>query len=123
MKFKTRLSLISAFCFLLISCYKYIRPSNIKFDKKQWSSGGDGIVYPNRDRMLDDLLENYKLEGLIYNQLIETLGKEPDYNNIYEIVVYYNNDIDPRYVKVLKFTLNKDSTVISWKLIENPSNY
>lgn len=73
--------------------------------------------------MLDDLLKNYKLKGLTYNQLIETLGKKPDYGNIYEIVIYYNYDIDPKYVKVLEFTFDNDSTVVDWKIIENPSNY
>lgn len=115
--------LISTICILLFSCNNYKRPDSIKFDRNEWSIENDGIMYPNRDRMLDDLLKNYKLKGITYNQLIETLGAEPDYDNIYEIVVYYQYDIDPQYVKVLEFTFDKDSSVVDWKVIENPSNY
>jgi len=115
--------LLLTFCFLLTTCYQYKRPESVKFDKNEWSIGGDGIVYPNRDKMLDDLLQNHNLKGLTYKQLIDTLGKPPDYDNIYEIVVYYKNDIDPRHVKVLEFTFDKDSIVANWKLIENPPNY
>jgi len=71
-------------------------------------------VLPNGDKMLDDLLQNHNLKGLTHKQLIDTLGKPPDYDNIYEIVVYYKNDSDPRYVKVLEFTFNKDSIVANW---------
>jgi len=115
--------LLSTFCFLLTACYQYKRPESVKFDKHEWSIGGDGIVYPNRDKMLDDLLQNHNLKGLTYKQLIDTLGQPPDYDNIYEIVVYYKNDIDPRHVKVLEFTFDKDSIVANWKLIKNPPNY
>ena len=105
------------------NCKYYKKQDDIKFNKNGWNFYGDGIVYPNRDIMLNDLLKNHKLKGLSYKQLIEKLGKSPDYDLIYEIVVFYGYDIDPEYVKILEFKLDKDSIVKGWNVIENPSNY
>jgi hypothetical protein len=41
------------------------------FDKTGFAVGGDLGSYPNRDRMLYDLIKNHKLKGLTYKQLIK----------------------------------------------------
>jgi hypothetical protein len=102
---------------VMISCNK-------RFDKTEWISG-DGIEnYPHRINMINDLLTNYKLKGLTYNQLIDLIGKpqsniQNDSNWIYyPIKINYKNDIDPIYTKYLVFKLSMDSVVIDYKINE-----
>ena len=66
--------LILIICVLLIAC-----KNEIKFDKVGWTVKGDINSYPNRDRMLNDLIKNQKLVGLTYRQLIINIG-EPEKN-------------------------------------------
>src|SRR5258708_2572527 len=81
-----------------------------KFDKVKWTKEFDGS-YPERDKMLDDLLNNQKLNGLRYWQLIDLLGK-PEHDKgdscvyYYQIIVDYGRDIDPVYIKNLELQLN-----------------
>jgi len=102
---------------IMISCNK-------RFDKTEWLSG-DGIEnYPYRNKMINDLLTNYKLKGLPYNQLIDLIGKpqsniQNDSNWIsYPIKINYGYDIDPIYTKYLTFKLSRDSVVIDFKINE-----
>ena len=44
-----------------------------KFTTPGWLYG-DGISYPIRDRIVDDLMENHKLKGLTYKQLLHLLS-------------------------------------------------
>ena len=103
---------------IIISC-----TNNIKFDKKKWSYKED-FVYEYREAMLNDLIANYNLNGLTYKQLNNLLGKPEklkatEKNTIYYTIdEEYGADIDPVYIKYLKFKIDNDSTVISFKVEE-----
>ncbi len=74
--------------------------------------------------MLDDLLKNHKLKGITYRQLCDLLGEPPkcevcEKNTVeYDIVVDYDHEIDPVYIKLLEFTYDKDSIIINWRIKE-----
>ena len=106
-------------CILLTAC-KY----EIKFDKARWTTKGDLGLYPNRDRMLNDLTQNQNLKGLSYKQLIGKIG-EPEKNTTgdnnsiyYDIVADYGHDIDPVYIKTLEFKFDTDSIITDFKINE-----
>ena len=92
------------------------------FEKTKWLEKED-ISYPYRAVMLDDLVTNYKLTGLTYQQLTDLLGQPDSLSNklnevVYEITVQYDIDIDSVYEKNLVFEFNPDSTVKSFKIEE-----
>lgn len=89
--------------------------NNDKFDKMAWNEKGDLGTYPNRKKMLKDLLNNYQLKGLTYKQLIDLLGEPETYSDeepntaTYNIVTDYGGDIDPVYIKNLEVKFGADS--------------
>ncbi|MES2379512.1 MAG: hypothetical protein V4538_00620 [Bacteroidota bacterium] len=105
-------------CILLVSCEKS------KFDKIGWNEKGDLGSYPKRKSMLNDLIENHKLKGIKYKELIELLGlpenySDEEYNTMtYNIEIDYGFDIDPTYSKHLKIELAIDSVVKSYEIVE-----
>lgn len=110
---------ILTICFLLVSC-----KDNIPFDKAGWTIQGDIGLYPNRDKMLDDLIKRHNLKGLTCQQLIDKIG-EPEKNIVaeknticYAIVTEYGHDIDPVYTKTLEFKLDNDSMITDFKINE-----
>ncbi|MFD2148383.1 hypothetical protein [Mucilaginibacter antarcticus] len=46
---------------------------NSKFDRKKWAYS-DGLEYPMRDNILDDLMANHHIKGLTFDQVIDSLG-------------------------------------------------
>ena len=95
-----------------------------KFDKAGWAEQTDVQYYPNRNKMLNDLLTNYKLKGISYTQLTDLLGN-PEKNwtgekgeIFYPIITKYGTDIDPVYTKTLIFRLDTDSVVVDYKINE-----
>jgi outer membrane protein assembly factor BamE (lipoprotein component of BamABCDE complex) len=110
---------ILTICFLLTSC-----KDKIPFDKAGWTIQGDLGLYPNRDKMLDDLIKNQNLKGLTYRQLIDKIG-EPEKNEVgdsntifYDIVTDFGHDIDPVFIKSLEIKFDKDSIVTDFKINE-----
>lgn len=105
---------------LLLSC-----DNHIKFEKSGWLQRDDPDGYANRENMLKDLLENHKIKGLKYSELIDLLGPPENYANkkpniiSYNIVLDYEHDIDPVYTKDLDVEFSKDSIVKDYKLVEN----
>ncbi len=92
------------------------------FDKTKWMERED-LSYPHRDVMLDDLVSNYELTGLTYQQLTDLLGPPDSLSDksnevVYEIKVKYDIDVDPVYVKNLVFEFSPDSTVKIFKIEE-----
>jgi hypothetical protein len=79
------------------------------------------MVFPYRNKMLKDLMTNYKLVGLQYKEVINLLG-EPNYSEsssfAYQVIVDYGSDIDPVYTKNLDFDFNKDSIITVFKIAE-----
>jgi hypothetical protein len=92
-----------------------------KFDRRKWDDG-DGITFPKRDGMLDDLLATQKLKGLTYKQALYLL-RYPQRTGLtdksfeYEIIRKMDG-IDTIYAKSLVLYLNQDSIVIDYKVIE-----
>lgn len=90
-----------------------------KFDKARWMKKGDLGSYPNRRKMLKELLQNHKLIGLSYHQLVEKIG-EPDSVAVELNSIYYNiiteYDTHPVYTRDLTLKLNKDSVVTDLKV-------
>jgi outer membrane protein assembly factor BamE (lipoprotein component of BamABCDE complex) len=116
---KRQTIIILSICFLLTAC-----KDNVSFDKAGWTIQGDLGLYPNRDKMLEDLTKNQILKGLTYRQLIEKMG-EPEKNVIgdsnaiyYDIVIDYGHDIDPVYTKTVEFKFDKDSIITDFKINE-----
>ncbi|MGL4629844.1 MAG: hypothetical protein ACRCVT_01465 [Leadbetterella sp.] len=114
-----RILIISTLFFLLTSCKE-----KIPFDKVGWIVKDDLGLYPNREKMVDNLTKNQKLKGLTYRQLIKKIG-EPDKistssNNTiyYNIVTNYGYDIDPVISKSLEFRFDKDSVITAFKINE-----
>lgn len=106
-----------ALCFLFLSCSQ-----QQKFEKNKWNEQTDpAFPSENRDYMIKDLTENNILIGLTTAQLINLVGI-PDYKNdtsiVYKIVVKYNHEIDPVYIKSLDFKLSKDYKITGFKVIE-----
>jgi len=81
----------------IVHWYSY----NQAFNKAEWADGDEGFGYPKRRYMLNDLIENHKIRGLTYKQLIDTVG-QPHIDSgsneaYYNIVLDYGWDIDPVY--------------------------
>ncbi|TDH26900.1 hypothetical protein EXU57_08830 [Segetibacter sp. 3557_3] len=95
-----------------------------KFEKSAWNEKGDLGIYPNRDKMLKDIMNNHRLRGLTYTQLVELLGEPEDYSDVnpntvyYNVVTEYGRDIDPVYLKNLEIGLSSDSVVIDVNIKE-----
>jgi hypothetical protein len=91
------------------------------FTPRGWDEG-DGIDFPNRYMMVDDLMANHKLKGLKYQQVVYLL-KAPQRNShtdrsfSYEITRKMSG-IDTLYIKNLVFYLNADSTVTDFRVVE-----
>ena len=103
---------LSIIVLTLVSCKQ-------AFDKRKWIDG-DPVDYSNRDKMVDDLLERYKIVGMQYRTVVDLLGK-PSYSDrlqfSYTISEEYNG-IDPVYAKDLKISLNRDSIVTKVAITE-----
>ncbi len=106
---------------VLTSCSK-----KQKFTKEMWKAG-DGISYSKRKLIYEDLLENYKLKGMHYKDVIRLLGK-PDHTDslktAYEIIntdSEYNPKKDSVYRMNLGFYFSKDSAVTRTAIYERKS--
>lgn len=91
------------------------------FDRYGWDDG-DGIDFPKRYMMVDDLMANHKLKGLTYKQVVNLLHY-PQRNSYTERSFLYEitrkmDGIDTIYAKNLVFILNKDSVVTDVKVTE-----
>jgi hypothetical protein len=92
------------------------------FEKTKWLEK-ENLSYPYREVMLDDLVTNYELTGLSYDQLEDMLGQPDslgDNSNeiVYKIKVEYDFYVDPVYVKNLIFEFNPDSIVTAFRIEE-----
>ena len=101
----------------LFSCNDF---GQAKFDKVKWMTKDD-IEFPFRNKMLKDLMTNYKLTGIKYSEVIKLLG-EPNFSDsasfAYQVIEDYGRDIDPVYTKNLDFEFDKDSVITSYKIVE-----
>nr|WP_294900487.1 hypothetical protein [uncultured Pedobacter sp.] len=93
----------------------------IKFDKKAWTTKDDFFPCTCRQYMIEDLKENYKLTGINEKDLIKILG-QPDQTDSsiisYQLIVDYDNDIDPTYTKTLTFKVDTNKTISNFEITE-----
>lgn len=92
-----------------------------KFTRQGWNEG-DGLSFPRRNAMLDDLLATQKLKGLTYKQVVAFLhapqrNSRTDKSFHYEVIRKMSG-IDTMYAKNLVFYLNNDSVVVNTKVTE-----
>ncbi|MGF7040416.1 hypothetical protein M2273_003676 [Mucilaginibacter lappiensis] len=92
----------------------------MKFDRDKWDYG-DGLIFPNRDKMLNDLLQNHKLKGLKYQQVISLLHRpqRADSTMMYYEIVSQLDLGSKKPNKNLILYLNKDSVVTDIKVVES----
>lgn len=96
-----------------------------KFTREMWSYG-DGLDYPSRGKVLDDLLANHKIKGLNHYQVIQLLGSPQDrdtanFKYTYEVENgrnKYNPKKKPVYIKNLILYFSKDSIVTKTEVFE-----
>lgn len=90
----------------------------LKFDGVKWSAQTDN-KYPYRDRMLKDLIDNYKLAGMHKDSILKMLGQPNRMDNghyFYSITQTYLIENFPMSTKTFVIKLNNDSTV-EWRKI------
>ncbi|MBD1393736.1 hypothetical protein [Mucilaginibacter glaciei] len=96
-----------------------------KFDRREWDAG-DGISWPNRNGMLDDLLATHKLKGMKYKEVINLL-RYPQWNSYTDKSFQYEinrkmDKLDTVYSKYLVLYLNQDSVVSDIKVVEKDNS-
>lgn len=96
-----------------------------KFTRELWSYG-DGLEFPSRKAILDDLLANHKIKGLTHYEVIQLLGS-PQYRDtanfkysyqIEDTGFKYNPKKNPVYIKNLVLYFSKDSIVTKTDIYE-----
>lgn len=124
MTIKPITQIMFAFLFLLTALTACSKKQ--KFTKELWKQG-DGISYSKRKFIYEDLLENHKLIGMHYNDVIRLLGKPNDTATLktsYEIIdtrSEYNPKKDSIYRMNLEFYFSKDSAVTRTAIYERKS--
>lgn len=101
---------------MLTGCHKVQ-----KFTTEKWDSG-DGLNFPIRNSIVDDLLQNHKLKGLKYRQITHLL-RYPQYMDStrfnYEIIRTYTHMRKPDHIKNLIFYMDKNSVITKVELYDN----
>jgi hypothetical protein len=117
---KLNLFKITMFCMAMLFAFTACN-RNKKFDKQQWAYT-DGIDYPLRDKMVNDLVDNHPLKGLKYSQVIQLLGYPQGNDSIsfyYQIENTYTNTGKRDQLKKLIFYMGKDSIITKTELYDN----
>jgi hypothetical protein len=100
------------------SCKNKQDDSAEKFDKIKWVTT-DGRDYPHRDKMLKDLIDNYKLHGLKMDSVINLLGPPTRTDSLYLFYLIKQKriaNIFPLGTKTLVIKFKEDST-LEWRKI------
>ncbi|MFD0751817.1 outer membrane protein assembly factor BamE [Mucilaginibacter calamicampi] len=96
-----------------------------KFTRELWHYG-DGLDFPSRKNILDDLLANHKIVGLNHYQVVQLLGS-PQFRDtsvfkysyqIEDTGTKYNPKKKPIYTKNLVLYFSKDSIVTKKEVTE-----
>lgn len=108
--------------FILMSTLCSCR-SRQKFNKAEWGEMADLMMFPNRKYMIDDLVDNYQLKGLTYQEIVELLGPpqsklDSNLETYYDIDIDYGWDIDPVYTKMLDIKFDQDTIVKEFEVKE-----
>lgn len=104
---------------MIISCAQ-----QLKFDRENWLVKTDLNQYPYRESMLPDLVNNQKLQGKRYSDIISMLGTpeaglvERPREMYYLITPGNTAGFDPVSPKYLVIYLTPDSTVTNYKVVQ-----
>ncbi len=117
---KVSLRVLTGACLVILmaSC------GNKKFDREKWSYG-DGLDYPMRDDIVNDLMANHHIKGLTYRQVIDSLGSPQRRDSLkftYQIIdnsFNYNASKKPIRKKNLIVYFNKDSVVTKFEIYDH----
>jgi hypothetical protein len=113
----TKILLFSVFILVTISGCRHEQ----KFTTVKWLSG-DGLDFPERDDIVDNLLQSYKLQGMTYKQVHHLLGY-PQWSDstsfYYQVLSTYTNKLKHNHVKNLVFYMGKDSIITKVALYDN----
>lgn len=110
-----------AFCLLFIVALTGCDPHK-KFNREQWNYG-DGLEFPLRNEIVDDLVKNHQLKGLNYGQVIDTLGIPQKRDSLLLAYQILDNSSDfsrkkPAHIKSLVLHFSKDSVVVKAEIKE-----
>lgn len=105
-------------CFMAMGCNK-----SVKFDRQKWSYG-NGLDYPQRDDIVDDLIKNHHIKGLTYRQVIDSLGAPQQWDTLqvaYQILDNTSNyhRKNPVRKKSLILHFSKDSVVTRFEIYDH----
>lgn len=112
----TRSVIVNIFFFvLLLATIATGCTSNQPFDRKGWNDG-NGLDFPRRNLMVDDLLQKYQFKGMKYKSLVGLLH-EPDgfidSTHFYYQIILKMNALDTIRTKNLVFAWNKKDSIIT----------
>jgi outer membrane protein assembly factor BamE (lipoprotein component of BamABCDE complex) len=96
---------------------------NHKFDRQRWSYG-DGLDYPMRNDIVEDLMANHHIKGLTYRQVIDSLGSPQRRDSLkftYQVVdnSYNYGKKQPVHHKNLIVYFSKDSVVTRFEIYDH----
>ena len=112
---KSNILILCSLCFL--ACKNKQDISEEKFDKIKWAINQD-MDYPFRDKMINDLITNYKLHGIKRDSLVNLLGSpdRSDSSYLFYRIAQQRLGLIPLHTKTLVIKLDIDSSV-AWRKI------
>lgn len=93
-----------------------------KFTRANWDYG-DGLDFPLRNEILEDLLQNHHIKGLNYRQVIDSLGSPQRRDSLKFTYQILDNSYEfgrkaPLHKKNLIVYFSKDSVVVRTEIYE-----
>lgn len=103
------------------SCQKKVECiKELKFDKSLWLKNQQKDCYKDREKMLYNLLDNYKIKGLKYTEIEKLLGSTEIVSTSHSKYITYtvttkkDSTIEQKYSKELIIFLDRDSIAQSY---------
>jgi hypothetical protein len=90
------------------------------FTTEKWMKG-DGLQFPLRDDIMDDLLKNHKLKGMNYHEVTHLLSDPDGRDSVsfyYQIIETFNNMHQHDHTKNLVFYMGKDSIITRFEIYD-----
>jgi hypothetical protein len=115
MKLKNIILIFSVLFIAFTACHR-----NDNFTTEKWKSG-DGLQFPLRNEILDDLVKTHQLKGLTYKQVQHLLNYPDGRDSVsfyYQIIETYNNSGKRKYIKNLVLYMGKDSIITRFTIFE-----
>ena len=113
---KKKFFLLLAFT-ILISCSE----RNKKFDSRVWMTV-DGLYEGHRITMLNDLISNYLVFDMRYEEVVKLIGEPDRIDKDTSFKVYLVEEkfgvIDPNSHVYLELKFNKENTLEKWQIVE-----